>query len=292
MYEGKTSTEFDYGSGYINVFIPRADGTIVDPRKFHPPSPIFTIEQIYKFSDDVKKDRHLFSHRKPYFHSFYEGSPEQMKDDASRNSEPTTFGSEKENNASVNVVKLSVDASTKAIPRIRDKRFNERLSAYVRKKAEKTETTDHSVKESKTLAEKTNNILLKSPTHDLTPRRPKIRRGLTFHTAPPTRMDTIRLPRLNSSTPTFSKQSTMLTLNTERTMWFPDYVIDKTYQKFGFGRHPIRPSSKPNKIWRQSTALLERDKMSVMNRAKSVEVYGTNRQTRSVNNIYREQTMT
>ncbi|XP_062583091.1 uncharacterized protein LOC134244861 [Saccostrea cucullata] len=292
MSEGKTTTEFDYGNGYINVFIPRADGTIVDPRKFPPPSPVFTLEHIYKFSEDVKRDRHLFLDRKPYFHGFFGESLEQLRDDVSRGGDSNQNSIERDNNANVNVVKLSIDASTKAIPRIRDKRFNERLSAYVRKNAavEKAETTDHSVKESKTLAEKANNILQKSPTQNLTPRRPKIRRGLTFHTVSPTKMSTVQLPRLNASTPSFSKQNTMLTLNTERTMWFPDYVIEKTYNKFGLGRPPIRPSSKPSKIWRQSTALLQRDKISVMNRARSVEVYRTNKQTSNINNIQREQT--
>lgn len=293
MYDGKTTTEFNYGNGFINVFIPRADGTIVDPRKFHPPSPVFTLEHIYKFSEEVKRDRHLFLDRKSYFHGLYGGSLEQLNEDDPKSGEQLQNAKEKESNAPMSVVKLSVDASTKAIPRIRDKRFNERLSAYVKKKAagERMETADHSVKETKTLAEKTNHLLQKSPIQDLTPRRPKIRRGLTFHTALLSRNDMLRLPRLSSSTPSLSKQNTMLTLNTERTMWFPDDVIDKTYNKFGLGRQPIRPSSKPNGVWRQSTALLQREKFPVTSRAKSVELYSTNRTIDTVNNFYRQQTM-
>lgn len=294
MYEGKTTTEFDYGNGFINVFIPRADGTIVDPRKFHPPSPVFTLEHIYKFSEEVKNDRHLFLERKPYFQGLYGENLEQMKESVSKKGDKMQNEIEKESNTPVSVVKLSVDASTKAIPRLRDKRFNERLSAYVRKKAvsEKIETNDHSNKESKTLAEKTSTLLQKSPIQDLTPRRPKIRRGLTFHTTLPSKNDMFRLPRLSSSTPSFSKQNTMLTLNTEKTMWFPDDVINKTYQKFGYGRQPLRPSSKPSNIWRQSTALLERERLPVTSRAKSVELYRTSRTNVMVNSLYRQQTMT
>ena len=48
---------------YINVYIPRADGN--DPRKLVPiNSPMFGQEKIYKFSEQVKKDRKLFLGKK------------------------------------------------------------------------------------------------------------------------------------------------------------------------------------------------------------------------------------
>lgn len=48
---------------YINVYIPRADGN--DPRKLVPiNSPMFGQDKIYKFSEQVKKDRKLFLGKK------------------------------------------------------------------------------------------------------------------------------------------------------------------------------------------------------------------------------------
>lgn len=59
--------EFDYGNGFINVFIFWVDGMIVDLRKFYLFFFVFIFEYIYKFSEEVKNDWYLFLERKFYF---------------------------------------------------------------------------------------------------------------------------------------------------------------------------------------------------------------------------------
>ena len=293
--------EFTYGdgSGFINVYLPRMDGTLADMRNVSPPSPVFTLENIYKFSDQVMHDRQLFLNRKAYLTRYLprrDNSSNEIQKKEKTKSAPVLISDREERESelpAINVVKLSLDASRGPVHSPRDRRFNERLSAYVTRKKKIQSTDDDQHKENtkdsdtsenvtsdtKKLNERANKLLGKPPLNtDAVLRKPRMRKGLmffnrnstnldkNFFSRSATYLDKTLLPRLNSPVKVQS-QPTTLTLNTERTMWFPDSIISGAHLKFSAGgRLPTRPSSKPNKIWRQST-----DNMSTTSSARGTK---------------------
>ena len=81
---------------YINVYIPREDGN--DPRKLVPlNSPMFGQEKIYKFSEQVKKDRKLFLGKKQLslYELYYKSKEGLGENEASDNEEEETGNSDK-----------------------------------------------------------------------------------------------------------------------------------------------------------------------------------------------------
>ena len=164
---------------YINVYIPRADGN--DPRKLVPiNSPMFGQDKIYKFSEQVKKDRKLFLGKKQLsLYEIYYRSKEGIveKEGSEKDDEEQKVHSDQEEEievekipehdnervddhicttdtyakesmphvlgSAVNKVSLSLDSKTRyeedeARKVTKLKRFNEPLNSYVSNKKKAT----------------------------------------------------------------------------------------------------------------------------------------------------------
>jgi len=246
--------ELRYGQSHINVYLPREQPY----KEVPPPSPVFDLDNIYKFSDEVQKDRHLFNFgRKAFLHLYSKHNSMSNDKNNSKSSEE-----EKEDDFSeINVVRLRLDSAKSDTTSYRSSRmrFNERLSAYVTTKkkvqsnqtSERTLNTPRKVKKHKE-DEKETFLLPKAwdtaQSRTTTATR-KVRKGFRYRTAKSSTTGS-PLPPLGPHQRSISKRDN---LNTERTMWFPDAASPINTQ---YSRLPTRPSSKPHKIWRQSSDIL------------------------------------
>ncbi|OWF37803.1 hypothetical protein KP79_PYT06002 [Mizuhopecten yessoensis] len=257
-----------FGQSYINVYLPREEDTGLINKHVPPPSPVFTMSNIYKFSDDVIKDRHLFLGKKAFYHRYVKG--EQRRHGHGGSAQPVQPGgtspdpSEEEKDdecMNVNVVRLALNASSKEdVDRKAKQRFNERLSAYVTtQKKIKSAQNQNSLDGSKTPGASSTTTDTEQEnmsfqtilplTNPNSPRRP--RRELSFRTVSCTNITTPRLPTLERA-----KTYTVEGYLKERAMWFPETASWGSTSAPGQSRMPIRPSSKPHNIWRQSTEFL------------------------------------
>lgn len=251
-----------YGQSFINVYLPREEDL---NRQVPPPSPVFSMSNIYKFSDDVIKDRHLFLGKKAFYHRYVKGEQRRHGNgrvtQSSVRESPEPSETEENDCMNINVVRLALNASsTEEAERKAKQRFNERLSAYVatqkKIKSAQNQTSLEPPKTSGTLPSKTDTeqentsfqtiVPLSTPT---SPRRP--RREMSFRTVSCANITTPRLPSLERA-----KTYTMEGYLKERTMWFPETASWGSTSAPGQGRMPTRPSSKPHNIWRQSTEFL------------------------------------
>lgn len=131
----------NFGQSYINIYIPR-DGdhaTGQAQRNAPPPSPVLELDDgVYKFSEEVVKDRHMFLGRKPFYHRYSVRQQKYKKNSASKINSENMKEDNDDEHVSINVVKLAFDDKTLRLnPKTKIKhngnshRFNERLSAYV-----------------------------------------------------------------------------------------------------------------------------------------------------------------
>lgn len=272
--EGDLSPRF--GQSYINVYLPREEDSNLPDRNVPPPSPVFSVSSIYKFSDDVIKDRHLFLGRKAFYHRYVKG--EERRHGRGGNAAPVPTSpilsdeDRDDDYMAINVVRLALDSSNNDSKESNAKmRFNERLSSYVANQKKIKSAQNHTGMEgSKTpRASSTNNDAEPEPNSFQTvvslpnpnsPRRTK--RELSFKTVS-THITTPKLPSLDRAKTYDVERS----YHREMSVWFPEMGKERTFWTpetaawyptcaFAHGRMPTRPSPKPHKIWRQSTEYL------------------------------------
>lgn len=274
----REKTEINYGDGFINVYLPREDG--FDHGNLVAPSPIFTVDSLYKFSDQVLNDRHLFLGKKTIHHTHFDFDD---VDSNGLNSGRSSVLGEKDSN--VKTIKLSLDASQQGVNIRHRRRFNERLSAYVSnnrkynetvkiKQYSKSATNPRNVREvrSKGMRESVSRGVRESSPRSIKdisnkPRKNLItpvltlgtpRRGVSFEKA--LKSDAIGLPPLNK-TRTMTRQKSCF--GKEDTFWFPSSALRGIEPKHGHAT--VRPSSRQFKVWRQSTQmLLDNERFSPM----------------------------
>ena len=134
---------------YINVYIPREDGG--DPRKLIPlTSPVFDMTKIYKFSEEVKKDRQLFLGKKQVslYDLYYKVSKEHTENKTKKMEKEDVSSSEDEGEEEEEgeehhhcdtidtpnaVKKVSLSLESKVKKSRKPRRFNEPLDSYVAK---------------------------------------------------------------------------------------------------------------------------------------------------------------
>lgn len=260
----RQNTELNYGNGFINVYLPREDG--FKHSELVAPSPIFTVDSIYKFSDQVLNDRHLFLGKKTLHHTHFDGDD---ADSTGINSGRSSAFDERD--SSLKTVKLSLDASQQGIRYRNNRRFNERLSAYIPnskksnevlkvKKQSKSATTPRLVNESNIRSNVTPRASTRGDSgskrnnHIPVLRLGTPRRGLSVEKA------------LSSNTeglPPLSPQRSVTRQNSyfvkDEALWFPGSALRGIDTKPS--TVPLRPSSRQFNIWRQSTEMLLNDQM-------------------------------
>lgn len=300
---------FSRSDTYINVYLPREDGG--DPRKLVPlNSPMFDKEKIYKFSEQVVKDRKLFLGKKQvslyelYYKDKKVPSTDEVKASASEEEKIVTSEDEEEidhgdnsenkeitdTKAPVKRVSLSLDSKVRKLRQL--KRFNEPLNPYVtnKKKAmlikkldsEESETTDvtrldrfkgepqpifHDSRERQRTfyfnSRERQRTFLDNQERQQTIHYYRGREETFYNTRQKPFLDnTFKLQAF----PKPKKSMSAIETRTFRSLGLPP--INRT-QSAAFNSNkqltavskpmPLRPSSKPQKIWRQSTeALLDR----------------------------------
>ena len=255
---------------YINVYLPRPDGE--EPRRYaSPPSPVFNSQSTYKFSDQIVRDRPLFLGRKQmslyeiYYKDNKDGAPEMVADapDEKNQTENDTETDEKNKESeteksttfvglpSVKKVSISLDYRVRKSARsINARRFNEPLNAYItnRKKVQ----TIHNFDPSETIERQLTTLEMLSKKREpiFSDSNTKIR---TLHriikktqSAP---ADLIRTPRALGLPPIVIGNGGLAAVNASP-------PTGKVTYKLAGKAMPVRPSSKPHSIWRQTTDLL------------------------------------
>ena len=297
---------------YINVYIPREDGG--DPRRLLPLNyPVFDRAKIYKFSEEVKKDRKLFLGKKQLsLYEMYYKSNRGLRDDTqdNENKENETTKEETENssseeedevehhyhhgdnlNMSAPVKKVSLSLDSKLRKSKTPRRFNETLNKYVTNKtknmtsrldaAQNIERQVSSVDLLKLDRQSTvydnqsrqntfyDNIERQRTLVDIRERQPTFhdsrdRQQLYSETRQKTFYDS---PYRLSAFPASNKSFSSTEASVGRSMGLPPinlgYHTTRSpvpYSNFHASasksapkRIPLRPSSRPQKIWRQTT---------------------------------------
>lgn len=257
------------GQGYINVYLPREDGNFI-PRHVPPPSPVFDVDTVYKFSDQVHHDRHLFlSTKKGYFRNY---ADDEDVDSLSNRSSLADSGYQ-----SINVVKLNVDASAKSNNGIRGSRrpLNERLSAYVQKRKQPQKEPERTL-----TSPSGRSVTSETGSTSSTP-KPKLlglglRRSKTisFHNGNFKSGDSIeKLPQLGPSK-TFTRDSTNLRRQNTLLVSGGGFKMPKSLTSL-----PLRAQSKPVNIYRQSTDIYEK------RNAHKLELFSPSNMTLKINSL-------
>lgn len=244
----REKTEINYGNGFINVYLPREDG--INHGDVAAPSPIFTLDNIYKFSDQVLNDRHLFIGKKTIHHTKFDYDD---LDSSVLNSGRSSALGDKDSN--IKTIKLSLDASQPGRNIRNRRRFNERLSAYVsnnRKPSDNVKLKEYS--KSARTPRSVRDVKVEKPKKNLlTPvlKLGKPGRGASFENA--VKSDSVELPPLQTSRTSLTRQKSYF--GKEDTFWFPSSALRGIEQK-PLKHLPMRPSSRQFNVWRQSTELL------------------------------------
>lgn len=256
----RQKTELNYGNGFINVYLPREDG--FDQTDLVAPSPIFTVDSIYKFSDQVLNDRHLFLGKKTLHHTQFDADD---ADSTGMNSGRSSVLDERDGN--LKTVKLSLDASQQGVNYRSRRRFNERLSAYVPNIRKTNET--FKVKKYSKSATTPRSVGDYTSRSNITPRA-STRGDPGFakrnYQTPVLRLGTPRRgtsveKALNSNTEGLPPLSPLRTVTRQKsyfvkdeTLWFPGSALKGIDTKPN--TLPLRPSSRQYNVWRQSTEML------------------------------------
>ncbi|KAL4239928.1 hypothetical protein ACF0H5_000725 [Mactra antiquata] len=249
---------------YINVYLPREDGE--DPRLYTKPmSPVYDSGEVYKFSDQIVKDRKLFIGRKQmslydiYYKNDKEGGentpgspanaeePEEV--DQEFDIEPPPENKEIPIYRPTKISKVSI--SLRRAEKIKAPRFNEPLTLYNSGKGHTPSIHD-----------KAGNI--DKQTFDIVHNSSRRRRATTGNKGNSSTSRTYTISKLfkkiqsapsefrSLGLPPISRSSTALTAIQ------PDYSYDKQRAFVGTRGQPLRPSSKPNKIWNKSNSAYDR----------------------------------
>ena len=252
---------------YINVYLPRMDG--VDPRRYTTTSsPLFNSDSIYKFSDQIVKDRKLFIDKKQmslyeiYYKDskgngqrvFREGSKGEFEPRDSKDSENDGEGlmlhrrnelQTYQNNAlpRVNNVRLALDRQLRRAKRTPITRFNESASSDGPIRYQHVETSrdvDSQMTSFEITTRKSGRLVTKGAART----RAISKLFKKAQSAPSTCTDLRQIRVLGL--PPVNRSSNSANVSGE----FNDVFKAQASQ----GRSlPLRPSSKPNQIWRQST---------------------------------------
>lgn len=256
---------------YINVYLPRVDGE--DPRDFaRPNSPLFESDHVYKFSDEIVKDRKLFLGRKQLslYEIYYKDNPNganDIKDKRHVNESVEIEEIEDENDSqqdgrdrcgdthielpSIKRVSLSLESQILRAKRDSNlKRFNEPLNSYVtnRKRVQninKFEPTDGT--ERQTTAFEFLNAPRREGTYaEFLTRTKTMQRLLSKAVSAPTDTRSLRsLPPILLGHTNRRPQTTLL------------HVTQASAKEPAVPRRlPVRPDSKHHKVWRQTNNLV------------------------------------
>ncbi|KAH3872183.1 hypothetical protein DPMN_035398 [Dreissena polymorpha] len=247
---------------YINVYLPREDGG--DPRRYaQSNSPLFDAECVYKFSDEIVKDRKLFLGKKhmSLYEIYYKdgrdvngkpGTPEMPGDGDTNDEKQEPEGQfvrrvqEKSARHSertiqlprVNKISISLEKKLRRLQNNHASRFNEPVSPWTstgRVRGSNEGTLDRQLTQTEVARVKTNKQLARGLTHTQNISR-------LFKSAPASETRQVRilgLPPINRASAGGHGSPDMITARLSLA-----------------ATGPIRPSSKPNKIWRQSTDLM------------------------------------
>lgn len=244
---------------YINVYLPRVDCT--DPRRYtQPSSPVFNGAGIYKFSDQIVKDRKLFIDKKhtSLYDIYYKDSKEngrQIQRQDYFQTEETDNDTEcdqdgniprrQESHANdvvlprVNNVRLSLDRQLRRAKRTSKTRFNESVATQG---SNRYVHTSHNADADTTSFEINTRRSGRLVTKGAARTRAISKLFKKAQSAPTSDLRQVRILGL----PPVSRSNTSVHMSSENS------AESKTQTPLGRSL-PLRPSSKPNKIWRQST---------------------------------------
>lgn len=256
---------FGRSDTYINVYLPREDG--VDPRKYaQPSSPVFNSEEVYKFSDEIVKDRKLFLGKKQMsLYEIYYKDGKESGDNSIENDENSENIDETDDHDTVHehryrkskielprVSKLSISLDNR-IRRPKQTsltRFNEPVYSYGTHKGYGN-------------AKYNPNQSLERQVTSYNYMQLANRRRVTNDTIRNSRdkMQNIsRLFKKAQSAPSEVRQVRSLGLppvsrsNTSLTTLFPEITPNPSRAPTTASKiRPIRPSSKPHRVWQQTT---------------------------------------
>lgn len=251
---------------YINVYLPREDGS--DPRRYaQSNSPVFSGSGVYKFSDQIVKDRKLFIDKKNM--SLYDAYYKDCKENRNRacadgnhgNDEDRTLaenddeviderdynrrldsyhGTQRSNEIlhfpSVNNVRLSPDRLLRRARCTPISRFNEPPTAPGSSKYHRTHTNEDNQVTSFEISRKGGRLVTKGAART----RALAKLFKKAQSAPTTDLRQVRILGL----PPITRTNTSVSSDISETI----------NAQLAQGRTlPLRPSSKPNKIWRQTS---------------------------------------
>lgn len=256
---------------YINVYLPREDGD--DPRTFvEESSPVFSTEEIYKFSDEIVKDRKLFLGKKQtsLYEIYYKDSRDS--DDFVGNAEIAQYNEEVNVNRDhehenkhkhgrnrvpdpfkfprVSKLSISLDNKLRHAQGSDIARFNEPASMHGRNRGYGT----HKYDPNQSIDRQVTAHAYMHMTN---------RRRITSDSIKTARVKTQNVSGLfkkAQSAPSEFRQVRSLGLppisrsNTTMTALIPGFTRDAACVPCAAKRVPLmRPASKPHKIWQQTT---------------------------------------
>lgn len=250
---------------YINVYLPRVDGE--DPRKWaRPSSPVFHEEEVYKFSDEIVKDRKLFLDKKQM--SLYEIYYKDDQDPENHSSGEVTSAEEagqdatESDNATERAQRIQRFSKLPRVAKVSislDQKLRRNHGGHLHRFNEhtfiKSHLTGNHYNPSQSLERQVTSYNFKSANRRKFTPDIKSAKARTEHisrlfkkvqSAPsdPSKFRTLGLPPIGRS-------------NTALTTLVPDVTPDVNRLTSATSKtQPLRPSSKPHSIWRQTTNFL------------------------------------
>lgn len=261
---------FGRSDTYINVYLPREDGD--DPRRYaRPSSPVFCSDEIYKFSDEIVKDRKLFLGKKQMslYEIYYKDSGKEGEDnsmeissDNEEESEPFETGKRnmqfyKEKNTDhfefprVSKLSISLDNRLRQAQRTNMSRFNEPVQSFGKQKLtgnlgydpnqslERQVTSYDYMRIANRRNVTSESIKNKQKAETIS----KIFKKAHSATGDYRHVRSLGLPPISRS-------------NTALTSLFPEINTGYSRAPTASRVRALRPSSKPHKIWQQTNNVL------------------------------------
>jgi hypothetical protein len=264
MHFGRSDT-------YINVYLPREDGD--DPRRYaRPSSPVHCSGEIYKFSDEIVKDRKLFLGKKQMslYEIYYKDNKEcddnsiDLSDTSDYEEENDGFDIRKRNvNYSkdkntdhfefprVSKLSISLDNRLRRAQRSNMSRFNEPMQSYGKQKQSANNGYDpnQSLERQVTsydymrIANRRNVTSESIRNRQKTQTISKIFKKAHSATSDYRHVRSLGLPPISRS-------------NTALTSLLPEINPGRSRAPTASRVRPLRPSSKPHRIWQQTNNVL------------------------------------